>query len=409
MTAVEVLNFGGGFHSISYEVMMKKRTALTIFLCACMSFGGCELPFNFGESIGAGTSLSGNSSSSSVDFAGENSSEEIGGGNSSEEIGGGNSSEVVTSDEMSIHFLQLGNKNSGDCTLIKVGDTEVLIDAGSTDGSAATIVPYISQYCTDGTLEYVIATHGDADHISAFVGNDTSKGIFDSFDCGVIIDFAKTTKTTQTYNKYVTLREAEVAQGAQHYTALQCWNNADGAQRSYALGEDITLNILYQKYYEEKTSTENNYSVCTLISQGDKHFLFTGDLESAGEQSLVQSNDLPKCTLFKAGHHGSNTSNTATLLSKIQPEIVVISCCCGDKYNFPHQETINTVARYTEQVYVPVVATASGYALMNGNIVVTSKTDGVSVQGSNNSTLFKDTDWFKNNRTTPNAWKITGE
>ena len=142
MTAVEVLNFGGGFHSISYEVMMKKRTALTIFLCACMSFGGCELPLDFGEMMGAGTSSSGNPSSSSVGFIEEN---------SSEELGGGDSSEVVTSGEMSVHFLQLGNKNSGDCTLIKVGDTEVLIDAGSTDGSAATIVPYISQYCTDGT------------------------------------------------------------------------------------------------------------------------------------------------------------------------------------------------------------------------------------------------------------------
>lgn len=366
---------------------MKKKIALTISLCACMSFGGCSFPFEMGESMGAGTSSSGNSTSSNAELGGENSSETLG------------------NDELSVHFLQLGNKVSGDCTLIKVGDTEVLIDAGSTDGSAATIVPYISQYCTDGKLEYVIATHGDADHISAFVGNETNKGVFESFDCGVIIDFAQTTKNTQIYSKYVTLREAEVAQGAQRYTALQCWNNADGAQRSYDLSEDITLNILYQKYYEEKTSKENNYSVCTLISQGDKHFLFTGDLESSGEQSLVQSSKLPKCTLYKAGHHGSNTSSTTALISVIQPEIVVANCCCGDKYDFPHQEFINNIAPYTAQVYVPVMATTSGYALMNGNIVVASKTDGVSVNCSNNNTLFKDTDWFKANRTTPNAWK----
>ena len=70
------------------------------------------------------------------------------------------SSDIVT-DELSIHFLMLGNKYSGDCTLIKAGDTEILIDAGSRQGSAATITEYVNNYCTDGILEYVIATHAD--------------------------------------------------------------------------------------------------------------------------------------------------------------------------------------------------------------------------------------------------------
>lgn len=316
------------------------------------------------------------------------------------------SSEEITdkADTLRIHFLELGNKVSGACTLIDVGDTEVLIDAGSTDGAAKTIVPYIRQYCEDGVLEYVIATHGDSDHISAFVG-DSNNGIFQSFVCETIIDFALTTKSTQIYNKYVSLRNAEVAAGAKHYTALECWNNANGAQRSYTLGEGITLNILYQKYYEMTTSTENNYSVCTLLSQGDNHYLFTGDLEASGEASLLQSNDLPKCKLYKAGHHGSNTSSTPALLAKIQPEMAVISCCCGDKYSFPHQETINTISLYTDKVYVPSAIVGGTYTPLNGSIVVTSTDENVSVDCTNNNTLFKDTDWFKKNRTTPAAWK----
>jgi beta-lactamase superfamily II metal-dependent hydrolase len=51
--------------------------------------------------------------------------------------------------------------------------------------------------------------------------------------------------------------------------------------------KDVTLNILYQKYYEQSTSSENNYSVCTLLSQGDDHYLFTGDLEKSGENKLI--------------------------------------------------------------------------------------------------------------------------
>ena len=83
----------------------------------------------------------------------------------------------ILTDELSIHFLEVGNKYTGDCTLIKVGDTEILIDAGSRKGSAATIVPYVQQYCTDGVLEYVIATHAHQDHIAGFVGTTTADGV----------------------------------------------------------------------------------------------------------------------------------------------------------------------------------------------------------------------------------------
>ncbi len=350
---------------------------------------------------------SGNNQSSDVSY--EESASDSSAEDSDEESASDSSAEAEdTVAELSVHFLALGNKTSGDCTLIKTGDTEILIDAGSTTGSIGTIVPYMRQYCTDGVLEYVIATHGDQDHIAGFTNSSSQgKGIFDSFECKMIIDFPRTTKSTAVYNEYVSLRNAEVAAGATHYTALECWNNENGAQRSYELADGITLNILYQKYYEVSTSTENNYSVCVLISQNDNHYLFTGDLESGGESSLVQSNDLPKCKVYKSAHHGSNTSNTNALLSVIQPEIVVIPCCCGDKFKFPHQETIDTIAKYTSLVYVPSMVNASGtYTLLNGNVVVTSK-DGktATVNCSNNNTLFKDTDWFKNNRTLPATWK----
>jgi beta-lactamase superfamily II metal-dependent hydrolase len=312
----------------------------------------------------------------------------------------------IITDELQIHFLQLGNKAPGDCTLIKTGNTEVLIDAGSVESSAGTLVPYINQYCTDGVLEYVIVTHADADHISAFVGTKSVDGIFESFVCETIIDFPKTTKNTVLYQNYCQLRDAEVEAGAKHYTALECWNNRNGAKRTYALADGITMNILYQKYYEESTSTENNNSVCTLFSQGNNHYLFTGDLEKAGEKSLVASNNLPVCKVYKAGHHGSDTSSTVELLEKIRPEIVVANCCCGGKYDFPHQEFIDNVAPYTDRVYIPVIASenADGYELLNGNIVVGSSGGELKVNCSNNATLLKDTPWFKANRTTPSAW-----
>ena len=366
---------------------MKKRCAWLLSLLMCLAICSCEfMP-----------------------------SSSTGGGNSDNHISGGIDSSSPSSDEneadaiapVSVHFPQLGNRTSGDCTLIKVGDVEVLIDAGSTTGSVSTVVPFIRQYCTDGVLEYVIATHMHEDHIASFVGGSSGKGVFESFECKTIIDAPLTNSTSQIYKNYKSLRDAEVTQGATHYTALECWNNQNGAKRSYTLGEGVELQILYQKYYETKSSSnENNYSVCTLITQGDNNYLFTGDLEESGEKSLIENNTLPKCKLFKAGHHGSKTANTKALVDIIQPETVVATCCCGDSYGFPHQEFIDNIAVYTDKLYIPSYFGSSTYVVLNGNITVTCL-DGktVTVACSNNNTLFKDTDWFKKNRTLPSAWQ----
>ena len=331
---------------------------------------------------------------------------------------------AFATDEISIHFLELGNKYVGDCTLVKIGNTEVLIDAGSKNNSASTLISYINKYCTDGTLEYVIATHAHEDHIGAFYSTSSERGIFESFDCKTIIDFAKTkkeNKPTSVYGKYVAARDAEVNSGAKHYTALECWNNENGAQRTYALAENVTMSILYQKYYEEFDSGtgENNYSVCVLITQGIYNYLFTGDLEEKGEISLVESNSLPQCKLYKGGHHGSKTSSSDKLLSVIKPETVCICTCAGtpeypsdaSQFNpenaFPAQATIDRLSKYTDKIYVTSLAVdivlepkkSWNVVSMNGNIVVRSNGIDFSVTGSNRSLILKETEWFKANRT----------
>ena len=88
--------------------------------------------------------------------------------------------------ELQIHFLELGNKYTGDCTYIKAGDTDILIDAGSRSSSVPVIAEYINQYVTDGKLEYVIVTHAHQDHDAGFAMSEGS--IFDlyvSLECHV--------------------------------------------------------------------------------------------------------------------------------------------------------------------------------------------------------------------------------
>lgn len=320
--------------------------------------------------------------------------------------------EVIGDGEFSIHFLEVGNKYTGDCTYIKAGDNDILIDAGSRKNSAETIITYVDQFCTDRTLEYVIATHAHQDHIAGFVGLSNKDGIFDHYKCGTIIDYAKTNATSSIKEDYEELRDLEVAkEGAKHYTALECYNNKNGASREYQLSENVTMSILYQKFYEEETSDENDYSVCLLFTYGEDNFLFTGDLEHEGEESLIQNNSLPKCKVFKGGHHGSPTSNTPELLSIIKPEIVCVCCCCGsDEYTdnianmFPSQQFVNNVAPYTDAIYVTTIVDGDSYKSMNGNIIIYFTSDSLQLRCTNDSKKFKDTDWFKQNRTKPSNW-----
>ena len=356
-----------------------------------------------------------------------------------EQPGGPNTDPAVTGDvaeiaaaDMSVHFIAPSVKASGDCTLIKVGNTEVLIDAGPTQGNAEAIKEYLDVYCTDGVLEYVIVTHGDSDHIAGMVGTSSGgkyNGILYSYEIGTVIQFARTNLKTETaagnptlYSRYCTAIEYAQSQGAEIYTGLQCWNNEDGAQRTYYLNEaqTVSMNILYNYYYEHESGDENNYSVCMLLTQqiGDEKIncLFTGDLEKEGEEHLVEENELPQVDLYKAGHHGSETSSTEALLSVIRPRNTVVSCCAGyNEYGsaeenvFPTQAFIDRISAYTQDIYVTIMwdEETNGYKDMNGDIVFyygkseseTEKT--FKLWCSENSTILKDTEWFKANRVWP--------
>ena len=331
------------------------------------------------------------------------------------------SSQVVAGDSegLDINFLELGNKYTGDSTFIKAGSVDILIDAGSRQNSATTIANFVDQYCTDGVLEYVIATHAHQDHIAGFVGSNNDEGILKHYKIDTLIDFSLTNATSKIYKDYVALRDEKVASGdiKHHYTANECIQESNGAKKVYTLSDGITMEILNQKFYREETDDENDYSVCALFTQGNNHYLFTGDLEKKGEASLVELNNLPEVELFKGGHHGSYTANTDTLLSVIKPKTVCICCCAGsDEYTktpenmFPAQAAVDRIAKYTDKVYVTTVVSDNekGYQSLNGNINFhCEKGKEYTVTGSNNSVILKDTDWFKKNRTWPsNQYRI---
>ncbi len=82
---------------------------------------------------------------------------------------------------------------------------------------------------------------------------------------------------------------------------------------------------------------ENNHSLVVVLSRaGQDLAVWSGDLELEGEHLLVSGGRAPAgVQVWKAGHHGSNTSGSADLMDLLDPELILISCGVGNGYKHP--------------------------------------------------------------------------
>lgn len=328
--------------------------------------------------------------------------------------------------ELSVHFLELGNKYTGDCTYIRYGNVDILIDCGSKSSSISYVSEYLKNYMQDNIIEYCIVTHAHSDHYAGFTTSKNS--LFEIFDYGTIIDFGSATNKDAdagVLKKYITNRNNALERCNAEYVNVAT-DVTLGNNKVFSIGTEgeVKLEILYNYYYNNKINgTENNYSVCALLSYDNKNFLFTGDLEehgSEGETKLLQHNQSLQTIktnaitkgygvdVYKAGHHGSKTSSSEAFIDAIRPKVVCVCCCAGsEEYTnnidnqFPTQQFINIIAKYTDKIYVTSLCVNwdnDEFTSMNGNIVVVTNvglTIGAnSVECSNNETLLKDTEWF---------------
>ena len=342
----------------------------------------------------------------------------------------------VENSDLTIHFIELGNKYTGDCTLIKCGNTELLIDCGSKASSVPTVKSYLDEYVTDGVIEYIIVTHAHQDHYAGFATGANESSLFDLFGCGTgttIITFARTNQNT-TRGLYANftreLGEAE-GRGATIVTANNCYDTNTHTASTFDLSTQTSFEILYNPYYYENAGTENDYSVCCMVTSGEHNFLFTGDLEKTGEEALATQyradkglgdNGYIEVDLYKAGHHGSKTSSNELFLQVFRPQICCVCCCAGSpeytktaENQFPTQAFIDRISVYTAEVYVTTLCIDYDkgiFTSFNGNIVVALKDGTINVKCSNNDVLLKDSEWFNDcvaqgKRTRPASWAPT--
>jgi competence protein ComEC len=84
----------------------------------------------------------------------------------------------------------------------------------------------------------------------------------------------------------------------------------------------------------------NNASLVLRLSHSEIDFLFTGDLEAAGEQGVLAHRSEVASEILKAPHHGSRTSSTLAFVNEVNPQVVVASLGDHNRFGFPAAEVV---------------------------------------------------------------------
>ncbi len=107
---------------------------------------------------------------------------------------------------------------------------------------------------------------------------------------------------------------------------------------------------------------QNNSSMVLRFSFGGASVLFTGDIESAGERTMLASGGNLAATILKVPHHGSATSSTPTFIAAVHPEVAVISDGYLNNFHFP---SAAVVERYVASRRGPVRTDLDGAVMVD--------------------------------------------
>ena len=82
---------------------------------------------------------------------------------------------------------------------------------------------------------------------------------------------------------------------------------------------------------------ENDASLVLILRRGNEAtMVWSGDLEQEGEHLLSAAGLVPaRAGVWKAGHHGSDTSGSRRFLERLAPSLVLVSCGADNRYGHP--------------------------------------------------------------------------
>ena len=168
----------------------------------------------------------------------------------------------------------------------------------------AAVLPYLWSRGID-KLDWVVASHGDNDHIGGFSEVARSIRIGEAW----LAKKAEGKFAAVMRNASVPLLRPEPG---------EC-REIDG----------VIVGVL------AGGGADNNGSLVIRLTFGRRSFLLTGDIEKEAERALVASGGGLRADVLKVAHHGSATSSTPEFLDSTQAELAVISAGRNNPFGHP--------------------------------------------------------------------------
>jgi competence protein ComEC len=171
-------------------------------------------------------------------------------------------------------------------------------------------------------VDYVLATHADADHIDGL--NDVAR----NFKVGAAF-VARTPRDDPEYEKF-----AETAR------ARRIPINIIGAGDVLRFG-NVTATVYWPRPCTDSNApSKNNDSIVLRLQFGERTILMTGDVEKEGEAAILSAKSDLRSDVVKAPHHGSRTSSTESFVAATHPRLAVISVGLTSMFGHPNKEVM---------------------------------------------------------------------
>ena len=171
-------------------------------------------------------------------------------------------------------------------------------------------------------VDYVLATHAHADHIGGL------SQVIENFRIGEAIlgrrpaDNLELNDLQQTIQRH-RIPLAEVAEGEKFEI------------------EGVSIEALWPPRPVGPVTSGNNDSVVLRLVYGSVAVMLAGDIERAGEETLVKSGEDLRADVLKVPHHGSKTSSTAAFIDAVGPRCAVISVGERSRFGHPNAEVVS--------------------------------------------------------------------
>jgi competence protein ComEC len=220
-----------------------------------------------------------------------------------------------------VSFLDVGQ---GDAIYIKTPEgVEMLVDGGV--GPVVLRALASERLFFDRTIELMVATHPDLDHIGGLVD------VLKRYQVTTILETENLNDTpaAKAYNTAVIKEEAN--------------RILVEAGQVIALSPSTQLQI-FSPTGDETNWESNTASIVMRVVYGNTAVMLTGDAPSGIEEYLVSEyQGQLKSDILKLGHHGSKTSTSELFLEAVSPRYAVVSAGSDNRYGHPHQEVMDRV------------------------------------------------------------------